>query len=139
MPPGRGRLLAVLDIGVIYTTVRFAPQDWEHTSKFVGRNISWILGLMILLSCWGHRMYLLPEVPGCVMFMYSYVMLFGFSHYRAEHLSIFPFSVTGREYLVVEYLPMNWPNFEAAMTTNLPENSGIYHLVPLGARHGEWR
>ncbi|KAI1816440.1 hypothetical protein GGS20DRAFT_538350 [Poronia punctata] len=47
-----------LDLGVIYTTVRFAPEDWEGTSKFVGRNISWILGLMILLGCWGHMAFI---------------------------------------------------------------------------------
>ncbi|KAI0535900.1 hypothetical protein GGR58DRAFT_477302 [Xylaria digitata] len=44
----------LLDLGIVYTTVRFAPYDWAQTSKFVGDNIVGILGLMILIGCWGH-------------------------------------------------------------------------------------
>ncbi|KAI0156360.1 hypothetical protein GGR57DRAFT_79039 [Xylariaceae sp. FL1272] len=44
----------LLDLGVIYTTIRFAPHDWATTSKFVGQHMSWILGFMVLLGCWGH-------------------------------------------------------------------------------------
>ncbi|CAJ2510619.1 Uu.00g062440.m01.CDS01 [Anthostomella pinea] len=47
-------LWLLLDLGLIYTTVRFAPEDWASTNRAVGRNVAWILGFMIVVGCWGH-------------------------------------------------------------------------------------
>ncbi|ROV91976.1 hypothetical protein VSDG_07587 [Cytospora chrysosperma] len=44
----------LLDVGLIYTTVKFAPYEWDRTSPWVGRNVSAILGLMTLVGCMGH-------------------------------------------------------------------------------------
>ncbi|KAH6640069.1 hypothetical protein BKA67DRAFT_528325 [Truncatella angustata] len=47
-------LWLLLDLGLVYTTIRFAPDDWAATSPKIGRNISWVLGSMLLFGCWGH-------------------------------------------------------------------------------------
>jgi hypothetical protein len=47
-------LWLLLDLGIVYTTVRFAPEEWSSTSPWVGRNMTWILALMLLVGCWGH-------------------------------------------------------------------------------------
>ncbi|KAK3376482.1 hypothetical protein B0T24DRAFT_550162 [Lasiosphaeria ovina] len=44
----------LLDVGLVYTTVRFAPEDWKNTSPWVGRNIAWILALMTAVACFGN-------------------------------------------------------------------------------------
>ncbi|KAI1862364.1 uncharacterized protein JN550_010226 [Neoarthrinium moseri] len=44
----------LLDLGLVYTTIRFAPEDWATTSPWVGRNITYILASMLLVGCWGH-------------------------------------------------------------------------------------
>ncbi|KAI0121315.1 hypothetical protein BJ170DRAFT_704402 [Xylariales sp. AK1849] len=44
----------LLDLGLVYTTVRFAPDEWANTSQWVGRNMVWVLGVMLLVGCWGH-------------------------------------------------------------------------------------
>lgn len=43
-----------LDIGLVYTTIRFGPRDWEKTSPLVGRNIGWILGGMTVVAFVGN-------------------------------------------------------------------------------------
>lgn len=48
----------VLDLGVIYTTILFAPNDWAQTSQFVGRHMAWILSVMVLVGCWGHLAFI---------------------------------------------------------------------------------
>ncbi|KAI5920885.1 hypothetical protein F4810DRAFT_394656 [Camillea tinctor] len=59
-------LWLVLDLGIIYTTVHFAPEDWAATNQFVGRNMAWILGAMILVGCWGNYAFVswFLEEPG---------------------------------------------------------------------------
>lgn len=47
-------LWLLLDLGLVYTTVRFAPEDWAGTNRWVGRNMTWILCAMFLVGCWGH-------------------------------------------------------------------------------------
>ncbi|KAK8105423.1 hypothetical protein PG999_008782 [Apiospora kogelbergensis] len=44
----------LLDLGVIYTTVRFAPEAWAATSPSVGARMPWILALLVAVGCWGH-------------------------------------------------------------------------------------
>ncbi|ORY58490.1 uncharacterized protein BCR38DRAFT_447456 [Pseudomassariella vexata] len=45
----------LLDLGVIYTTVRYAPLEWRDGGRqVVGRHMGWILGFMLLVGCWGH-------------------------------------------------------------------------------------
>ncbi|KAK3496250.1 hypothetical protein B0T13DRAFT_400707 [Neurospora crassa] len=44
----------LLDIGLIYTTVRFGPEAWRHTNPWVGRNIGWLFALMTAVGCVGH-------------------------------------------------------------------------------------
>lgn len=47
-------LWLLLDIGLVYTTVRFAPDDWEGTSRWVGRHVAPILAAMTAVGCVGH-------------------------------------------------------------------------------------
>ncbi|KAI1089682.1 hypothetical protein F5B19DRAFT_485063 [Rostrohypoxylon terebratum] len=47
-------LWLILDMGLIYTTVRFAPEEWASTNKLVGRHMASILILMLAIGCWGH-------------------------------------------------------------------------------------
>ncbi|KAI0883595.1 uncharacterized protein GGS22DRAFT_190254 [Annulohypoxylon maeteangense] len=47
-------LWLILDLGLIYTTVKFAPEEWASTNKFVGRHMASILALMLAIGCWGH-------------------------------------------------------------------------------------
>lgn len=44
----------LLDIGLIYTTVKFAPYDWERSSPWIGRNIGVLLVLMTVVGCIGN-------------------------------------------------------------------------------------
>ncbi|KAJ9149325.1 hypothetical protein NKR23_g4203 [Pleurostoma richardsiae] len=44
----------LLDVGLVYTTVRFAPEDWRRSSPVVGRRMGWILGVMVAVGCAGH-------------------------------------------------------------------------------------
>lgn len=44
----------LLDVGLVYTTVKYAPHEWEKSSPWVGRHVSVILGLMTLIGCMGH-------------------------------------------------------------------------------------
>lgn len=44
----------ILDIGLIYTTVKFAPHEWERTSSWVGRHMAAILAVMTAVGCLGH-------------------------------------------------------------------------------------
>lgn len=44
----------ILDIGLIYTTIRFAPHEWEGTSGWVGRHMASILAAMTAVGCVGH-------------------------------------------------------------------------------------
>ncbi|KAH8647255.1 hypothetical protein BX600DRAFT_484536 [Xylariales sp. PMI_506] len=44
----------LLDLGLVWSTVRYAPLDWAATSPFVGRHAGAFLALMLLASCWGH-------------------------------------------------------------------------------------
>ncbi|KAK3313119.1 hypothetical protein B0H66DRAFT_632195 [Apodospora peruviana] len=44
----------LLDIGLVYTTIRFGPHDWKDSSPWVGRNIGCILGLLTAVGCVGH-------------------------------------------------------------------------------------
>ncbi|KAK3386064.1 hypothetical protein B0H63DRAFT_394371 [Podospora didyma] len=44
----------LLDVGLIYTTLRFAPLDWKNSSPLVGRNMPMILALMTAIGCLGH-------------------------------------------------------------------------------------
>jgi hypothetical protein len=43
-----------LDIGLVYTTIRFAPEEWQSTSPWVGRHVGAILALMTAVGCIGH-------------------------------------------------------------------------------------
>ncbi|KAI6092231.1 hypothetical protein F4821DRAFT_225173 [Hypoxylon rubiginosum] len=47
-------LWLLLDLGLIYTTVRYAPEEWESTNKFIGQHMGWILALLLAIGCWGH-------------------------------------------------------------------------------------
>ncbi|KAI0164251.1 hypothetical protein GGR52DRAFT_575606 [Hypoxylon sp. FL1284] len=47
-------LWLALDLGLVYTTVRFAPDDWAATNSFVGRHVAWVLALLLAVGCWGH-------------------------------------------------------------------------------------
>jgi hypothetical protein len=40
----------ILDIGLVYTTLRFGAEDGKHTWPWVGRNIAWVLGFLTLLG-----------------------------------------------------------------------------------------
>lgn len=44
----------ILDIGLIYTTIKFAPHEWERTSGWVGRHMASILAVMTAVGCMGH-------------------------------------------------------------------------------------
>ncbi|KAI1097131.1 hypothetical protein F4804DRAFT_328531 [Jackrogersella minutella] len=44
----------LLDLGLIYTTVRFAPEEWASTNRCVGRNMASVLAVMLAVGCWGH-------------------------------------------------------------------------------------
>lgn len=44
----------LLDIGLIYTTIKFAPHEWNKTNPWVGRNMAAILGGMTAVGCVGH-------------------------------------------------------------------------------------
>ena len=45
----------LLDIGLVYTTVRFGTEDWKESRwSWVGRQIAWVLGLLTALGCAGH-------------------------------------------------------------------------------------
>lgn len=44
----------LLDLGLIYTTVRFALEEWASTNKLVGRHMASILALMLAIGCWAH-------------------------------------------------------------------------------------
>ncbi|KUI67156.1 hypothetical protein VM1G_03029 [Cytospora mali] len=44
----------LLDIGLVYTTVKFAPHEWDKTNPWVGRHMAAILGVMMALGCVGH-------------------------------------------------------------------------------------
>jgi len=44
----------LLDVGLVYTTVKFAPHDWETTSPTVGSHVRWILAALTALGCVGH-------------------------------------------------------------------------------------
>lgn len=44
----------ILDIGLIYTTIKFAPYEWDRTNAWVGRHMASILGLMTAIGCVGH-------------------------------------------------------------------------------------
>lgn len=44
----------ILDVGLIYTTIRFAPYEWEATSGWVGRHVASILAVMTAVGCVGH-------------------------------------------------------------------------------------
>lgn len=44
----------ILDIGVVYTTIKFAPYEWNRTSPWVGRHTAAILAVMTAVGCAGH-------------------------------------------------------------------------------------
>ncbi|KAK3317175.1 hypothetical protein B0T19DRAFT_286852 [Cercophora scortea] len=44
----------VLDGGLVYTTVRFGPDDWRTSSPWVGRHLGGLLALMVTFGCLGH-------------------------------------------------------------------------------------
>ncbi len=48
----------LLDLGLVYTTVKFGPEEWERTNPWVGRNIGWILLLMTTIGCLGHLTFI---------------------------------------------------------------------------------
>ncbi|PSR82878.1 hypothetical protein BD289DRAFT_461526 [Coniella lustricola] len=45
---------SLLDIGLIYTTVKCAPLEWKRSSLWIGQNIVAILSLMTAVGCIGH-------------------------------------------------------------------------------------
>ena len=47
----------LLDIGLVYTTVRFGPRDWEGTNPWIGRHIGWILGIMTAIGFVGQYLF----------------------------------------------------------------------------------
>ncbi|KAK9778267.1 hypothetical protein SCAR479_05237 [Seiridium cardinale] len=47
-------LWLILDLGLVYTTIRFAPEDWSSTSPWVGSHMAGILGALLVIGCWGH-------------------------------------------------------------------------------------
>ncbi|KAH8759819.1 hypothetical protein F5883DRAFT_465559 [Diaporthe sp. PMI_573] len=44
----------ILDVGLVYTTVKFAPYEWERSSGWVGRHMASILAAMTAVGCVGH-------------------------------------------------------------------------------------
>lgn len=44
----------LLDLGLLYTTVKFAPYEWEQSSPWVGRHVASILAVMTAVGCVGH-------------------------------------------------------------------------------------
>lgn len=44
----------LLDIGVVYCTIIFAPREWASSSPWVGRNMAWILAVLVAIGCVGH-------------------------------------------------------------------------------------
>lgn len=44
----------VLDVGLVYTTIKYAPYEWEMSSPRVGRNITTILALMTAVGMAGN-------------------------------------------------------------------------------------
>jgi hypothetical protein len=45
----------LLDVGLVYTTVRFGPDDWQASNNpWVGRNIGCILTLLTAAGCVCH-------------------------------------------------------------------------------------
>ncbi len=49
----------LLDLGLVFTTVKHGPEDWKSTSPWVGRNISWILAGMVAVGCLGQYSFVL--------------------------------------------------------------------------------
>jgi len=47
----------LLDIGLVYTTIRFGPRDWEGTNPWIGHNIGWILGAMTAVGFVGQYLF----------------------------------------------------------------------------------
>lgn len=44
----------LLDLGLVYTTVKSAPYEWKETSPWVGRHVASILVVMTAVGCVGH-------------------------------------------------------------------------------------
>lgn len=44
----------LLDVGLVYTTIKFAPCEWDRTSPWVGRNAGSLLAVMTAVGCLGH-------------------------------------------------------------------------------------
>jgi len=43
----------VLDLGLIYTTIKFAPNMWARSNRWVGRHMGWIFTIMTAVGCLG--------------------------------------------------------------------------------------
>ncbi|KAH8890276.1 hypothetical protein GQ53DRAFT_747725 [Thozetella sp. PMI_491] len=43
----------ILDIGLVYTTIKYGEREWKVSNPWVGRNIAWLLALMTLVACFG--------------------------------------------------------------------------------------
>lgn len=48
----------ILDIPLVYTTIKFAPYDWERSSPWVGRNIVPILASMMTVCLAGNLAFI---------------------------------------------------------------------------------
>ncbi|KAF7517723.1 hypothetical protein G7054_g13709 [Neopestalotiopsis clavispora] len=44
----------LLNFGCAWTTVRFAPLDWAHTSPWVGRHMAGLMAGLAVVCLWGH-------------------------------------------------------------------------------------
>ncbi|KXX75113.1 hypothetical protein MMYC01_208902 [Madurella mycetomatis] len=44
----------LFDVGLVYTTVQFGPNDWRSSNPWVGRNIGWILAALTAGGGFGH-------------------------------------------------------------------------------------
>ncbi|KAK4161695.1 hypothetical protein QBC43DRAFT_336949 [Cladorrhinum sp. PSN259] len=44
----------VLDMPIVWATIKFAPEEWKDSSKWMGRNIGYVLFLMTAVGCACH-------------------------------------------------------------------------------------
>ncbi|KAI6579242.1 hypothetical protein MCOR06_010169 [Pyricularia oryzae] len=43
-----------LDVGLVWTTVKYAPNDWKHTAPWIGRNMALIFAVLVPWALWGN-------------------------------------------------------------------------------------
>ncbi|KAI6351752.1 hypothetical protein MCOR25_009754 [Pyricularia grisea] len=43
-----------LDVGLVWTTIKYAPNDWKHTAPWVGKNMGLIFAILFPWALWGN-------------------------------------------------------------------------------------